>query len=63
MYLKGTYNKCLRFGRVELTLEGYTNVDMASDLDSRKYTSRIMFTFVGLSTTKVEHVVMKKARK
>lgn len=46
-YLKGTCNKCLCFGGAEPTLEGYTNVDMASDMDGRKSTLGILFTFAG----------------
>ena len=38
---------CLRFGGVELILESYTNVDMAGDMDSRKCTSRYVFSFAG----------------
>ena len=46
-YLRGTSKVCLSFGESELSLEGYTDSDMARDLDCRKYTSRYLFTFVG----------------
>lgn len=28
-------------------LDGYTDIDMAGDIDSRKFTSRYMMTFAG----------------
>ena len=36
---------CLCFEGVEPILKGYTDLDMASDLDSRKFTSGYVFTF------------------
>ena len=45
-YLKGSTKKCLCFGGLELVLEGYANVDMAGDLDNRKSTFGLLFTFV-----------------
>ena len=44
-YLRGTSKVCLSFGESEPSLEGYTNSDMARDLDCRKSTSRYLFTF------------------
>uniref|UniRef100_A0A2N9FNK6 Integrase catalytic domain-containing protein n=1 Tax=Fagus sylvatica TaxID=28930 RepID=A0A2N9FNK6_FAGSY len=58
-------------------LEGYTNADMAGDLDGRKSTSRFLFTFVGgavswqpklqkcvsLSTTEAEYIAATEAGK
>ncbi|KAL9266853.1 Retrovirus-related Pol polyprotein from transposon TNT 1-94-like protein, partial [Drosera capensis] len=38
-YLKGTSKLCLSFGKGERVLEGYTDADMAGDLDHRKSTS------------------------
>ena len=38
---------CLHFGGVKPILEGYIDVDMASDLDNRKSTLRYVFTFMG----------------
>ena len=37
-YLRGTSKVCLSFGGSEPSLEGYTNSDMAGDLDCRKST-------------------------
>ena len=44
-YLRGSSKSCLSFGSSKLVLEGYTDVDMAGDLDGRKSTSRYLFTF------------------
>ena len=46
-YLRGTSKACLSFGGSEPYLEGYTDFDMAGDLDCRKSTSGYLFTFVG----------------
>ena len=46
-YLRGTSKVCLSFGGLEPSHEGYTDSDMARDLDCRKSTSRCLFTFVG----------------
>ena len=46
-YLRGTSKLCLSFRKGKPVLEGYTDVDMASDLDGRKPTSGYLFTFVG----------------
>ena len=45
-YLRGTSKLCLSFGKGKPVLEGYTDADMADDLDGRKYTSGYLFTFV-----------------
>jgi hypothetical protein len=44
-YLRGTSKLCLSFGKGEPVLEGYTDADMAEDLDHRKSTSDYVFTF------------------
>ena len=76
-YLRGTSKVCLSFGGPKPSLEGYTDSDMAEDLDCRKSTSRNLFTFVGgaiswqsmlqkfvsLSTTKAEYIVSTEAGK
>ena len=76
-YLKGSSNKYLCFGGSDSILKGYTDTDMAGDLDGRKSTSGIVFTFAGgvvswqsklqkcvaLSTTEAEYISMAKARK
>ena len=46
-YLRRTSKLCLSFGRGKLVLEGYTDADMAGDLDGRKSTSGYLFTFAG----------------
>jgi Reverse transcriptase (RNA-dependent DNA polymerase) len=46
-YLRGTSKLCLSFWKDEVVLEGYTDADMAGDLDHRKSTSGYMFTFTG----------------
>lgn len=38
---------CLCFRGSEPILKGYTNEDMADDLDGRKSTSGYVFTFIG----------------
>ena len=76
-YLKGTSNMCLCFGGAKPVLEGYTDSDMAGDLDSRKSTSGFLFTFAGgavswqsklqkcvaLSTTEAEYIAAAEAGK
>ena len=37
-YMRGTSKPCLTFGKGKLVLEGYTNANMADDLNGRKYT-------------------------
>ena len=68
---------CLTFGITNVALEGYTDADMAGDLDSRKSTSGYLFTFsegaiswqsrlqkcVSLSTTEAEYVAATEAGK
>ena len=46
-YLRGTYNLKLSFGDKEPVLVGYTDSDMAGDIDSRKSTSGFLVTFAG----------------
>ena len=46
-YLRGTSKICLRFGDGKLVLCGYTDADMAGDVDTRKSISRYMMTFTG----------------
>ncbi|CAA0827117.1 cysteine-rich RLK (RECEPTOR-like protein kinase) 8 [Striga hermonthica] len=76
-YLKGSANKSLSFGKGNPFLEGYTDADMAGDLDSRKSISGFVFTlaggavswqsklqkFVALSTTEAEYIAMTEADK
>ena len=46
-YLRRTSRLCLSFGKEKPVLKGYTDADMAGDLDGRKSTSGYLFTFVG----------------
>lgn len=76
-YLKGTIKLCLCYGGADPILEGYTDADMAGDLDSRKSTSGFIFTFAGgavswqsrlqkcvaLSTTEAEYIAAAEAGK
>uniref|UniRef100_A0A2N9F0J4 Integrase catalytic domain-containing protein n=1 Tax=Fagus sylvatica TaxID=28930 RepID=A0A2N9F0J4_FAGSY len=76
-YLKGSSKSCLSFGSFKPVLEGYTNVDMADDLDGKKSTSEFLFTFAGgaiswqsklqkcvtLFTTETEYIVATEVGK
>ena len=69
-YLKGSSDTSLCFTSASLKLQGYVNADFAGDIDSRKSTTRFVFTLGGtaiswasnlqkivtLSTTKAEYV-------
>ena len=46
-YLRGSSDECLCFGASNSILKGYTDSDMAGDLDNRKSTTGYMFTFSG----------------
>ena len=75
--LRGTSKLCLCFGDTKPFLEGFSNVDMAKDLDGRKSTSTYLFTFVrgsiswqfklqkcvALSTTKLEYITTTETTK
>ena len=68
---------CLCFGSDEHILEGYSNADMAGDLDSRKSTLGFLMTFAGgvvswqsklqkcviLSTIEAEYIVVTETCK
>ncbi|CAJ2658330.1 unnamed protein product [Trifolium pratense] len=76
-YLRGTSKVCLCFGGGDPVLDGYTDADMAGDLDCRKSTSGYMMTFaeaavswqsrlqkcVALSTTEAEYIAATEAAK
>ena len=76
-YLKGTSHYCLCFGHDEIMLEGFTNADMARDMDTRKFTTGYLYTFAGaivswvsrlqrivsLSTTETEYIAATEACK
>ena len=46
-YLRGASRVCLKFGENQTILDGYTDVDMAGDVDSRKSTSGYLMIFQG----------------
>ncbi len=46
-YLYGTSKICLCFGDSNLVLVGYTNVDMAGDVNSRNFTLGYLISFAG----------------
>ena len=68
-----TSKVCLCFGNGKPMLDGFTDADMAVDVDSRKYTSGYFITFAGgavswqsklqnclaLSTTEAEYITRK----
>ncbi|KAL6514292.1 hypothetical protein OROMI_034346 [Orobanche minor] len=68
---------CLCYGGDKPVMEGYTNSDMAGDLDGRKSTSGFLFTFTGgpvswksklqkcvaLSTMEAEYIAAAEAGK
>uniref|UniRef100_A0A2N9FFW3 Integrase catalytic domain-containing protein n=1 Tax=Fagus sylvatica TaxID=28930 RepID=A0A2N9FFW3_FAGSY len=76
-YLRGSSKSCLSFGSSKPVLEGYTDADMAGDLDGKKSTSGFLFTFargavswqsklqkcVALSTTEAEYIAATEAGK
>ena len=69
-YLKGTSHCCLFFGHDETILQGFIDIDMAGDMDTRKSTIGYLYTFesaavswvsrlqriVALSTTEAEYI-------
>jgi hypothetical protein len=76
-YLRGTFKMSLCFGSRNPELVGYTDADMAGDIDSRKSTSGFLITFSGgavswqsklqkcvaLSTTEAEFIATTEACK
>lgn len=76
-YLRGTSKICLSFGICKPELVGFTDADMAGDVDSRKSTSGYLITFSGgavswqsrlqkcvaLSTTEAEYIAITEASK
>ena len=76
-YLRGISDLRLTFGSEKPMLVGYTDLDMAGDMDSRKSTSRYLITFLGgdvswqlrlqkcvaLSTTEAEYIAATEACK
>ncbi|WVZ00881.1 hypothetical protein V8G54_026950 [Vigna mungo] len=76
-YLRGSAKRSLCFGNGDLKLIGYSDSDMAGDVDSRKSTSGYLITFAGgvvswqsklqkcvtLSTAEAEYVAVTEASK
>ena len=76
-YLQGTSKMSLCFGKGEPILDGFTDSDMAGDINSRKSTSGYLITFAGgavawqsrlqkcvtLSTTEAEFIAITEACK
>lgn len=76
-YLRGTSKLCLKFGDNRILLDGYTDADMAGDIDSRKSTSGFLMRLargaiswqsklqkcVALSTTEAEYIAATEACK
>jgi hypothetical protein len=76
-YLRGTSRVCLYFGNGKQVLDGFTDADMAGDIDSRKSTSGYLITYSGgavswqsrlqkcvaLSTTEAEYIAITEAAK
>lgn len=76
-YLRGTSRVCLCFGNGEIVLNGFTNADIAGDVDSRKSTLGYLITIAGgvvsrqsklqkcvaHSTTEVEFIAATEACK
>ena len=76
-YLHSTSKMCLSFGNANPVLVGYTDADMAGDVDSRKSTLGYLITFAGgavswqsklqksvaLSTTEAEFIAAIEAWK
>lgn len=76
-YLRGTSKACLCFENGKTMLEGFTDANMAGDINTRKSTSGYMMTFAGgavswqsklqkcvtLSTTEAEYIAVTDACK
>ena len=48
-YLRGTSNKCLHFGGSTTNLQGYVDLDLAGDIDTRQSTTGYVFTVGGIA--------------
>ncbi|MCO5573090.1 hypothetical protein L7F22_026855 [Adiantum nelumboides] len=76
-YLKGSASKCLRFGNNDTSIVGYTDLDYAGCVDTRRSTSGYVFLFAGAAvswrsclqnctssfTTEVEYVAVSTGSK
>ncbi|MCO5599177.1 hypothetical protein L7F22_053277 [Adiantum nelumboides] len=50
-YLKGSANKCLRFGNSDTSIVGYTDSNYAGCVDTRRSTSGYAFLFAGAAVS------------
>ena len=60
IYLKGTLNFCLEFGRTNSTLVGFVDSDYAGDLDRRRSLTGYVFCIGGCAVSwkaTLQHVV------
>jgi hypothetical protein len=55
-YLKGTSDYALCFGGNNVHLQGFTNSDLARDLDKRRSTTSYVFMFVGAAISWVSRL-------
>ena len=55
-YLKGTSHYCLCFGHNETVVEGFTDVDTARDMETRKSTTGYLYTSVGAAISWVSRL-------
>ena len=76
-YLRGSTDTCLCFTGASLKLQGYVDADLVSDIDSRKSTTKFVFTLggtaiswasnlqkiVALSTIEAKYVAATEVRK
>lgn len=72
-YLRGTFNKSLNFGGFDIDSQGYVDSDLAGDLNTKRSTTRYVFTVSGrisqlqkanaLSTIEAKYVVAIEAIK
>ena len=51
MYQLFGFHYCLCFGHDETMLEGFTDVDMAGDMNTRKSTTGNLYTFAGATVS------------
>ncbi|MCO5560216.1 hypothetical protein L7F22_013827 [Adiantum nelumboides] len=76
-YLKGSASKCLHFGNIDASIVGYTHLNYAGCVDTRRSTSGYVFLFAGAamswrsclqnctlsSTTEAEYVAVSSSSK
>ena len=55
-YLKGSSDTCLCFTGASLKLQGYVDADFVGDIDSRKSTTRFVFTLGGTAISRASNL-------